>query len=321
MSAIRLFSIRHALFVAAFSALGAGCVAPLIAQEIPVEGPIATTALINVESKKEVPLDAAMLTLDVNGHATPIQSVMPVRPQTAQVAILIDDGLRGTFGLQIKDLTAFLNSLPPGMQVMVGYMRNGTVAAASEGGFTADHAAVAEALHITTSIPGINASPYFCLSEFVKHWPSQQPAARFVLMLTNGVDPYNGSTSIMNQDSPYVTTAQEDAERNGVAVYSIYFGDAGMRGARASNSGQSYLFQVAAATGAESFYEGQGSPIALAPYLDDFRKHISESYTVSFMTNASHEKADTLERIKLKTGQSGVKIHAPDAVHPGVNLE
>ena len=87
----------------------------------------------------------------------------------------------------------------------------------------------------------MSASPYFCLSEFAKNWPgtpvearrnpealdAMGPAAagtrkaRFVLMITNGVDPYNGSTSILNQDSPYVATAVRDAQRAGAAVYSI----------------------------------------------------------------------------------------------------
>ena len=70
---------------------------------------------------------------------------------------------------------------------------------------------------------------------------SAQRKARFIMVLTNGVDPYNGSISVMNQDSPYVDTAIHDAQRAGVAVYAIYFGDAGIRGGAADNSGQDYL--------------------------------------------------------------------------------
>jgi hypothetical protein len=316
-------TIRRAIFTATFAALASGCVA--VAQE----GPVTTTALINVESKKDVPLDPAMLTLQVDGKTTPINSVRPVKSGAAQVAILIDDGLRGSFGNQLQDIAKFVTSLPPGMQVLIGYMRNGEVTPLTKDGFTTDHVAAVEALRIPISAPGISASPYFCLSEFVKHWPSNQPAARFVLMLTNGVDPYNGSTSIMNQDSPYVQTAQEDAQRNGVAVYSIYYGDSGMRGGGGRGgrggggtvSGQNYLSQVAEATGGESFWNGMGNPVALAPFLENFNKSIAESYTVSFMASAVKEKANTLDRFKLKTSQPGIKIHAPDQVHPGTATE
>lgn len=309
MTNLRTAILPAALSLAAFSL-------PAFAQEIPLEGPVPTTALINVQSKDNTPLNTAALKLEVDGRAAAIASVTPVRAAGVQVALLIDDGLRGNFGVQIQDVKKFITSLPAGSQVLVGYMQNGTVR--QEGGFSTDHAAVADEVRITFSSPGISASPYFCLSDFVKHWPGQGQAARLVLMITNGVDPYNGSVSPLNQDSPYVQAAQEDAQRAGVAVYSIYYGDSGIRGGLASFSGQSYLNQVAEATGGESFYQGRITPPSLTPYFDEFRKAIGESFLVNFNAVANHEKSSTLVSIKLKSEQKGVKVHAPNAVHPGL---
>ncbi len=289
---------------------------PLSAQELPTESPVPTTALIHVQSKNNTPLNSAALKLEVNGHDAAIASVTPVAKEGAQVAILLDDGLRGSFGLQLNDMQHFITSLPANVQVLVGFMQNGTVM--HEGGFTTNHEAAAQALRIPLSSAGISASPYFCLQDFVKRWPGQGNAARMVLMITNGVDPYNGSVSPLNQDSPYVQNAQNDAERAGVAVYSIYYGDAGMRGGAANFSGQSYLNQIADATGGESFYQGRITPPSLAPYFDEFRKAIGESYLVTFNASATHEKANTLASLKIKSEQAGVKIHAPQAVHPGL---
>jgi hypothetical protein len=290
-------------------------VVPMFAQE----GPVPTTALITVQSRSGAPLDPALLKLQVNRHETPITSVTPVAPAAAQVAILIDDGLRFSFGNQISDFTDFINQLPAGTKVLVGYMQNGTVRGNPH--FSANHEAVAAQMRIPMSIAGVDASPYFCLSEFVKHWPANEPGARFVLMITNGIDPYNGRPSIMNQDSPYVQAAQEDAERAGVAVYSIYYGQSFPRGGRGSFSGQSYLEQVAEATGGESFYQGTITPPSLAPYLNQFDKAIAQSYMVSFNVSSAREKRDTLMQIKLTTSQPGVKLHAPENVHPGVYLQ
>jgi hypothetical protein len=286
---------------------------PLAAQEIPTEGPAQTSALISARGKNDVPLDAGQLKLQVNGHDAPISSLTPIVPSRAEIAILIDDGLRGSFGLQIKDMQNFIDQLPAGTPVFVGYMENGSVRTAQP--FTQDHMAAIHAIRVPMSAPGISASPYFCLSEFVKHWPSDHRAPRFVLMLTNGVDPYNGSTSMMNQDSPYVQTAQDDAQRAGVAVYSIFYNDAGMR--RGSFSGQSYLQQVASATGGQ-LLSGGIAPVDLAPYLRDFSKYIRESYTVNFLASATRERGNSLVPIKVKTTQPGMKIYAPEAVHPGV---
>ena len=306
-------NVRRTLNAAvALGAVAAASVA--VGQQMPTEGLVPTTALITITSKHDEQLDPTKLKLKVNRHDSPITAVTPLVPAHAQVAILMDDGLRGTFGLQIKDIEDFINEMPPGTNILFGYMQNGRVISP---GFTTDHAAIIQQLRIPMSIGGINGSPYFSLSALAKEWPSSQPGPRLVLMMTNGVDPYNGSTSIMNQDSPYVQTAQEDAERAGIAVYSIYFPDAGMR--RGSFSGQSYLSQIAEATGGISFNQGSIPPVSIKPYLDEFRKQMLESYSVSFQVDADKEKRDTLDQIKITTTQPGVKIIAPEGVHPGVS--
>lgn len=302
------------LCLSAALALFAG---PVLAQELPQEGPVPTTALINVESKNPVQLDPKALSLEVNGHETPINSLRSAGSGNFEVAILIDDGLRSSFGQQISEIASFIKALPPNAKVLVGYMENGTVR--SSGHFSADHQEILNQLRITISVPGSSASPYFCLSDFVKHWPSEEPAARFVLMLTNGVDPYNGRPSITNQDSPYVEAAQTDSQRAGVAVYSIYFPDAGFRGERGSFSGQSYLQQVGDATGGTLFNEGSIPPVSIAPFLNQFARAINASYELGFMANAGSGKHETLTRIKVKSNQPGVKIRAPQAVRPGLS--
>src|SRR5579875_630409 len=140
-------------FVLSAALSAAAAVSPAFAQEIPNEGPVPTTALITVQSKNNTPLNPAALKLEVNGHAAEIASVTPVAKDGAQVAILIDDGLRGNFGVQLSEMQHFIQSLPPNVQVLVGYMENGTVR--QEGGFTSDHQAAAQALRIPLAAPGI----------------------------------------------------------------------------------------------------------------------------------------------------------------------
>ena len=294
-----------------FSAALALFAGPVLAQELPQEGPVPTTALINVESKNPVQLDPHALNLQVNGRDTPINSLSSAASGNFEVAILIDDGLRSSFGQQLRELSAFINSLPPNGKVLVGYMQNGTVR--SSGHFTADHQEISDDLRVTMGVPGSSASPYFCLSDFVKKWPSQQPAARFVMMLTNGVDPYNGSTSITNQDSPYVASAVTDAQRAGVPVYSIYYADAGFRGGRGSFSGQSYLAQMAQGTGGTSYYLGTGSPVSLAPFLKQFHDAVVETYVATFPVDGNKKMVG----LKLSTTLPKTKLNAPQEIRPG----
>ena len=292
---------------------------------------VPTQALVAVESKSGVILTAANATLKVENRATPITSLTRVVPAGAQVALLIDDGLRTSVGRELGSLRDFILALPQGTEVLVGYMQNGRVVA--DQGFTADRTLAAKSLRIPFGSPGISASPYFCLSDFVKHWPgadseSQGPGqidvrqgrsghkARFVLMITNGVDLYNGSTSPANQSSPYVDAAVADAQRAGTPVYSIYFSDAGIRGGFASFSGQSYLQQVADGTGGRSYYNGTGNPVSTAPFLAQFSKSIADTYIATFETPGDKR----LVRVKVASNVRGTKIRSAEYVQPGSTL-
>ena len=247
------------------------------------EGPVSTQAIITVDSKTPAALTAKDLTLKIDGRAESLSSLAPVPPAGAQVAILIDDGLRVGAARELANLRSFVQSLRPGTEIFIGYMQNGRVIPSQP--FTTNLAAAAQNFRMPLGSAGISASPYFCLSDFVKKWPSAergsqpdlqsktQPVhkARFVLMITNGVDPYNGSTSIMNQSSPYVDSAIKDAQRAGVPVYSIYYANAGFGARRGSFSGQSYLSQLAESTGGTAYYQGLGSPVSIDPFLKNLR--------------------------------------------------
>lgn len=297
------------------------------------EGGAATQVLLRAKSKEAAMPSANSIRIEVNGHPVPVAGLAPVQPGNTQVALLIDEGLSRSAGIQLRDLRRFATSLPPATELFVGYMSNGRVIPAVL--FTTDHARAAKVIRVPNSLPGQSASPYFCLSDFVKNWPTDDGGhidltralapgtplkARFVLMLTNGVDPYNGSVSLLNQNSPYVESAARDAQRAGVPVYSIYYSDAEMRSGAASFSGQSYLAQIAEETGGRSFNQGSINPVSLTPYLDEFREAVSDTYIATFPAGAESSTHDRLARLKVSTSVKGLKLSHPDAVMPG-NLE
>jgi hypothetical protein len=291
------------------------------------EGPAPTQALVVFNSKTPATPTAANLAVKVDNRATPVANLSPIPANGTQIAILIDDGLRTSIGREMNALRAFINSLPSGTEVFVGYMQNGRVVPASDvPNFTTNRAAAAQSLHLPSGIPGSSASPYFCLSDFVKRWPGnaedqvahpvqQAPRhkARFVLMISNGVDPYNGSTSIMNQDSPYVAATVTDAQRAGVPVYCIYFGDAGFRRGRGNFSGQNYLAQVAQGTGGISFWQGMGNPVSLDPYLHQFQQAVADTFVATFPVGMNKK----LARLQVSTNLPKTKLRAPEMVRPG----
>lgn len=282
------------------------------------EGLLPTQTLVRADSKMDVLPDATTIQLQLENKPAKLTSLTALQPGNTQVALLIDDGLSRSAGIQLDDMKAFATSLPPATEILVGYMTNGRVEVLQP--FTTDHAAAAEKIRLPFGIPGQSASPYFCLSEFVKHWPGDQEGshkARIALMITNGVDPYNGSTRITNQDSPYVQNAIDDAQRAGVVVSSIYYRDAGFRGGSASFSGQSYLQQVADATGGQSYYEGTFNPVSLTPFFKRFQHDLAETFVATFDAPAQGGGRSHLVRVKMNSTVPKLKLRHADEVRPG----
>ena len=197
-----------------------------------------------------------------------------------QLFVFLDDATRSSsLGLQLPALKSFLKSLPASTQVAAGYMRNGTFALVQP--FTTDHQAAAESLRLPAAIPGENGSPYFALSDLVKHWPSTEPTGRrAVMVLTDGVDRYYSASQV---DDPYVDTAIEDSLKNNVTVYSIYLRGAGLYGRNIwlTNLAQSRLGQVSQETGGYAYFQDLDDPVTITPFLDDFSERLQHQYQVT----------------------------------------
>ena len=289
-----------------------------------VEGPQPTRVLVRAEAKgnAQTQLKASDVTIEVEGRPVELTSFTPLSLKTGlsgratgpevEVAVLIDDGLRGNFGIQLGDLEKFVvTTVGPTTSVGVGYMRNGSVYFSN--GFSKDAEVERKAVRLPISTSGVNGSPYFCLQDLVKHWPTQTGASRVVLMITNGIDRYNGSTSPLNQDSPYVDQAIVDAQRANVPVYSIYYGGRAVNSNFGSFSGQSYLSKVGDETGGISFNQGTLNPPSLTPYFRQFQQALSNTYVATFLDSRTK-----LASFKVKTTASGVKVRAQNQVQSGI---
>jgi hypothetical protein len=229
-----------------------------------------------------------------------------------QLVVLLDDSSGGNLGLQLNDIRSFLSGLPPTVQVAIGYMRNGTPNLVQN--FTSDHAQAAKALRLPQGVAGGNGSPYFCLSDLVKHWPGgNNNVRREVIMVTDGVDRYSGGR--FDPENPYVRTATSDAQKAGVIVYSIYYRGAGRfdRSALATDGGQNYLTQISGDTGGKVYLEGFGNPVSFAPFLSDIQRKLQNQYELTFVSTAK----PGLQPVRVKTNQPNTRLQFPARVPIG----
>ncbi len=250
------------------------------------------------------------VTISESNRRLRVTDLMPVQnaPGGLQLWVLIDDGTDTNLGNQFDDLRKFLLGQPSTTRIGLGYLRNGSVAAVAP--LTTDHSAASKAIRLPLGDPGISASPYLALIDIVKKWPPSE-AAREVLMITSGIDPYYGA----GPDNPYLLRAIDACRRAAVVVHSIYYGSAGHAGHSywRINWGQNYLSQLADETGGEFYRQGDFNPVSIAPYLKQLSDRLNQQYLVTFVAPARSKPG--FERIKLTTEVPNVSLVGPSKIY------
>jgi hypothetical protein len=251
----------------------------------------------------------------VNGKQAKLTAWKPLNsPESRlELVILIDSSARNSLASQYDDIKHFIKGLPPNTKAAIAYMESGSAIFA--GPLTADLTQVTRGLHMPGGSPGSSGTPYMCLSDLAKRWPSKdREARREVVMVTDGVDNYQVDFDL---NDPYVQAAIHDALRASLLIYSIFWGDQGRRtvignGFDVNSTGQSLLMEVSQATGGKCFWVGTGNPVSFQPFLDELSRRLRNQYELGF-TSRLDGKAE-VESFKLKLSAPGTEVDAPEQV-------
>lgn len=300
-----------AVLAAAILWVGAGFVSSAMgqSQNPAAQAQLVVTANVN-KSRLAQPLSQSGVAVKLKNHPANIAGWAPFTGSNddLQLVFLFDDSSRMYLSQQIPALRKFIEALPPSAVVGIAYMGYGNYMMARP--MTTDHTLAAKSLRVTLGIPGISGSPYFCLSQLAKHWPTKEPSSRrVVFMVTNGEDPYYHGDDLQD---PYVRTAIQDTQKAGLLVYSLYFGENGQmnRGYTGIVIGQNYLLQVATATGGDFYQLGLGSPVSFEPFLDQFRQSLANQYLLTLATTDSGWL-----NVSVKSKVPGVKLIAARTIY------
>lgn len=277
-------------------------------------GQAVVTVLPAKDSAPAPTLSQQDLALKVNGKDTAITNFTPLRGENnrLELVVLIDSSAHGSIGTQLPDIANFVKSLPAEAKVSIAWMVNGTAQLATP--LTSDHQAALKGIRLPSGIPGMSASPYFCLQNLAQHWPSgDRGARRVVVMITDGIDYYNPR---YDPEDPYMQAAIRDSVKSGLVVYSIYWRNQGRfdRSMYGTDAGQNLMLQVTDATGGYSYWQGYGNPVSLQPYFKDLDRRLQNQYEVAFTTPLKGKSGD-VSNMKLKVNGSPAKIDAPQQVY------
>lgn len=280
-------------------------------QQPPSEA-ISASLIVSVEAKhgKEIPeINNKEDVRVLEGHdRLRVTDWVPLKGSHAdlELLVLIDEATGQTVASQFNDLRQFMSAQPDTTAIGVGYMEFGTVRMAQN--FTKDHDAAGKALRIPLGETAGGASPFLSVSDAVKRWPETK-ARRAVFLISDGIDPLQPGI----QDS-YLDQAIETAQRTGTQIITIYASGAGHFGHTLwrVNQGQNNLSELSDKTGGESYFQGFETPVAFAPFLEEFAERLTHQYLLTFLIKPG--KKPSYRHVRLETEVPNAELVTADQV-------
>src|SRR5579884_2170581 len=117
--------------------------------------------------------------------------------------------------------------------------------------------------------------------------------------------------------NPYVDSAVQKAQQNGIVIFAIYTPGFGRyyRSYWRMNMGQIHLSQISDETGGEAYFLGFQAPVSYTPYLDDIGQRLRHQYLLTFAAPA-HNKP-RLVPVRLRTEVPNAELIAADQAWVG----
>ena len=256
-------------------------------------------------------LDLSRLQVLEDNEAQEVVSIRAVgTSDPLYLTILIQDDIISSIGNELGALKEFIQRLPTGSKVMIGYLRGGSLQVRQK--FTNELDKAAKALRITTGQAGSAPfNPYVQVLEALKKYDAQPKGRRALLLVSDGVDISRGLSDASPGQSLDLQRAVDSAQRRSVAVYSIYSPTSAVAGSGSSflvNNGQGSLNRLSDETGGRAYFQGTGAPVSFDPFLKEvallFRSQLALTYLSTHLKKGFH-------RIKVIPGSRELTIEHP----------
>lgn len=249
------------------------------------------------------------LIVQEDGELQEILSARGVDRAPLALAILIQEDLVSPIGNELKGLTSFIRGMPDGSRVMIAYLRAGSPQIRQR--FTTDLDHAAKSLRIPAGSPfAAPFNPFAALVDTLKRFESLPTGRRAVLLISDGVDVSRGIDSSSPSQSLDLDRAVSNAQRRGVAVYSIYSPTSLTAGGNfiLVGNGQGALKRLSDETGGRAFYQGASAPVSYDPFLRELGGLLSRQFALTYLS--THPNKD-FHRVKLQTVQTDIQLAYP----------
>jgi hypothetical protein len=259
--------------------------------------------------KGELELTNIDLTVSEDGEPQTIISLRGIGTNSpVTLAILIQEDLVPSVGNEVKALADFINDLPKGSRVMVGYLRTGSLQVRQK--FTNDLEKAAKSLRPPIGFASAGPfNPYVEVIEALRRFESQPLGRRAILLVSDGLDISRGVDSSAPTQSIDLQRAINESQRRGVAIYGFYAPSlvAAANPSLVTNA-QSSLLRLSNETGGLAFFQGTGAPVSFEPFIRELDISLQKQAALTFLS--THLKKG-FHRIEVKSSTPGVRVAYP----------
>ncbi len=277
---------------------------------IPVTIPItARWRKAGEKDKGDEVMSLGELTVKEDGEEQAILSIRSIGDSPIYLAVLIQDDLVSSVANEIKAISQFIERLPKGSRVMIGYMRSGSLQVKQK--FTGETDKAIKALRIPVGSPAFAPyNPYVEVVEGLKRFDSQPTGRRAMLVISDGVDNSRGADSSSPGQSPDLERAVKEAQRRSVAIYSIYAPTVSTneRNSILRLNGQGSLEKLSDETGGYAYIHGTGAPVNFEPFLKQLGVSLYRQIALTYLS--THPKKG-YHKIEVISNQPNIKIDHP----------
>ena len=257
--------------------------------------------------KPEPEIQMIDLTVTEDGEPQTLLSIRYMANTPLTLAVLIQDDLVSSIGNEIKPLRDFINRLPGGSRVLVGYLRSGSLQVRQK--FTTDLEKAAKALRIPVGVASAAPyNPYVEVIEAIRRFDSQPSGRRAILLVSDGLDLSHGADSSSAGQSLDLQRAITEAQRRGIAVYAFYAPTVGGRDSLLAANAQGSLLRLAEETGGRAFFQGTGAPVSFDPFIKELTTSLDKQIALTYLSTHT-EKG--FHRIQVRSLSAGVQIDHP----------
>jgi VWFA-related protein len=271
--------------------------------------PMTIPISIRVKGVKPEP-ELQMIDLTVTEDGDP-QTVLSIRAigssSPLTLAVLIQDDVVSSIANEIRPLRDFINRLPRGSRVMVGYLRSGSLQVRQK--FTHDLEKAAKALRAPLGFASAAPyNPYVEVIEAIRRFDSQPSGRRAILLVSDGLDLSHGADSSSAAQSLDLQRAVTEAQRRSIAVYSFYAPTVGAREPLLAANAQGSLLRMSEETGGRAFFQGIGTPVSFDPFIKELTSSLDKQIALTYLSTHTQKG---FHRIQVRSLSAGVEIDHP----------